>query len=51
MQELDNAIECFTKAQELDSNDPAISKELARAKQSRTAAEKKQRATYAKMFG
>lgn len=51
VRELDDAIECFTKAQELDSNDPAIPKELAKAKQSRTAAEKKQRATYAKMFG
>ena len=51
MQELDDAIECFTKAQELDSTDPAIPKELTKAKQARSAAEKKQRATYAKMFG
>ena len=51
VQELDEAIECFTKAQELDSSDLAIPKELAKAKQARLAAEKKQRATYAKMFG
>ena len=51
MQELDDAIECFMKAQDLDSSDPGIAKELAKARQSRQAAEKKQRATYAKMFG
>lgn len=51
LQELDEAIECFSKAQELDGSDPAIPKELAKAKQARTAAEKKQRATYTKMFG
>lgn len=51
VQELDDAIECFSKAQELDSSDPAIGRELAKAKQARTAAEKKQRATYSKMFG
>lgn len=51
MQELDDAIECFTKAQELDGSDAAISRELTKAKQARTAAEKKQRATYSKMFG
>lgn len=50
-QELDDAIECFSKAQDLDSSDPAIGRELAKAKQARTAAEKKQRATYSKMFG
>lgn len=51
VRELDDAIDCFIKAQDLDSSDPAIPKELAKAKQSRAAAEKKQRATYAKMFG
>lgn len=51
LQELDDAIECFSKAQELDSSDAAIGRELAKAKQARTAAEKKQRATYSKMFG
>ena len=51
LQELDEAIECFSKAQELDGSDPAIPKELAKARQARTAAEKKQRATYTKMFG
>lgn len=51
VRELDDAIECFMKAQDLDSSDPAIPKELAKARQSRQAAEKKQRATYAKMFG
>lgn len=50
-QELDEAIDCFSKAQELGDSDPAIPRELAKAKQARTAAEKKQRATYTKMFG
>lgn len=51
LQELDEAIDCFIKAQELGDSDPAIPRELAKAKQARTAAEKKQHATYTKMFG
>ncbi|KAL3130719.1 hypothetical protein ABBQ38_000068 [Trebouxia sp. C0009 RCD-2024] len=51
VRELDEAIDCFIKAQELGDSDPAIPRELAKAKQARTAAEKKQHATYTKMFG
>ena len=51
LQELDDAVDCLSKAQELDQGDAAIGKELTKAKQARVAAEKKQRATYTKMFG